>query len=125
MSDLPGEIEVVVTVPEPEPEPEPETVPVIVVETASDETPAFDMGVAVGALRADVDALKLSMDRLDELEATVTALAVVAVAEGEDDQEPEPEPEPVDLSEIEFEDDTPPVKTHWYNRPMTEWFGHE
>lgn len=114
------EIEVVVTIPEPPPEPEPEPEPVIVEvsEPEPEPVPVFDIGVAVGQLRADLDALQTEMAELAE---TVTALAVVAV---EDDVEPEwEEPaEHVDLSDVEFADDSPPPLTHWYNRPLSEWF---
>lgn len=105
------------------------------------------LGVSIGEMRAHISNLISRVDSLEshveitegQIAATQTlALSaaeeaidasdtVDAVAESVDEvidaleNEPEPEPEPV-IIEVP-EEDTPPGKTHWLQRPAREWFG--
>jgi len=123
------------------PEPEP------VSDDSADREIDLAIGVTIGQLASDVQTLK---EQVAELQA-ITSVQSVEIDAVEDDVETvseavidtteviadvaetveevaimvatEPEPEPVIIEEPE--PDKAPGKTHWLNRPMSEWFGNK
>lgn len=118
-----------------------------VADDSADREIDLAIGVTIGQLASDVEILKGQVAELqaitsfhsveidavgDDVETVADAVAdtadvVTDVAETVEEvaimvaTEPEPEPEII----VEPEPDKAPGKTHWLDRPMSEWFGNK